>query len=360
MLKKPAIDENIKISYETLWKAIIRPPRDEYYTDELGPSTFKLLNKTYHRKDYTILNEQGLKLKLSFIEPDPQNRPTEIMPVVIYLHANSSCRIEGLDMKNLLLVNNINLCVFDFAGSGQSEGEYISLGYYEQKDTKCVIDFIEKQPGVGKIGLWGRSMGAATCLLYAGSDKKKRISCICVDSPFADFRRLAKEMCLNIIKIPHFFIDIAISVIGKTVKNKNGTNINKIKPIKCVENILVPAIFVHAVNDELVPFQHSVDLCQVYEGEKKLIPCEGGHNSKREKFVIVEIVRFFYKYLVYDDEEEKNKKNKDNKEKEDEKNIVINENNSINSINSKNNGNKDNKNENYKKFQRSDSGFDQL
>ena len=100
-------------------------------------------------------------------------------------------------------------------------------------------------------------------------------------------------------------------------------------------------------------------MCQVYEGEKKLIPCEGGHNSKREKFVIVEIVRFFYKHLVFDDEEEKNKDNKDNKEKEDEDNIVINESNSINSINSKNNGNKDNS-ENYKKFQRSDSGFDQL
>ena len=358
MLKNPSLDENIKISYETLWKAIIRPPRDEYYTDELGSPTFILLNKTYHRKDYTILNEQGLQLKLSFIEPDPQNRPKEIMPVVIYLHANSSCRIEGLDMKNLLLVNNINLCVFDFAGSGQSEGEYISLGYYEQKDVKCVIDFIEKLPGVGKIGLWGRSMGAATCLLYTGVDNK-RISCICVDSPFADFRRLAKEMCLNVIKIPNFFIDIAISVIGKTVKNKNGTNINKIKPIKSVENIFIPAIFVHAVNDELVPFQHSVDLCQVYEGEKKLIPCEGGHNSKREKFVIVEIVRFFYKYLVYKDDNNDNENNENKNENEnyskEKENIVINESNSI-----KNNDNKSNNSENYKKFQRSDSGFDQL
>ena len=67
MLKNPAIEENVKISYETLWKAIIRPPRDEYFTDELGPNSFKLLSKIYIRKDYTILNEQGYKLKLSFI-----------------------------------------------------------------------------------------------------------------------------------------------------------------------------------------------------------------------------------------------------------------------------------------------------
>jgi pimeloyl-ACP methyl ester carboxylesterase len=337
MLKNPAIEENVKISYETLWKAIIRPPRDEYFTDELGPNNFKLLSKIYIRKDYTILNEQGYKLKLSFIEPDPKYRPKEIMPVIIYLHANSSCRIEGLEMKNIILSNNINLCVFDFAGSGQSDGEYISLGYYEQKDTKVVIDFIEKLPGVGKIALWGRSMGAATALLYSGLDK--RISCICVDSPFADFRRLAKEMCLNVAKIPGFLIEIAISVIGKTVKNKNGTDINQIKPIKCVQNIHIPGLFIHAEKDELVPFQHSVDLCELYEGERKLLSCEGGHNSKRPKYILEEIIRFFCKNLVFDNE--------------DYENIVI---------NSEVNDNKESKkiNENKKKIKRSDSGFDEL
>ena len=337
MIKKPSIEENININYETLWKAIIRPPRDEYFSDELGPPTFKLLSKIYHRKDYTILNEQGYKLKLSFIEPEPKFRPKETMPVIVYLHANSSCRIEGLEMKNIILANNINLCVFDFAGSGQSEGEYISLGYYEQSDTKVVVDFIEKLPGVGKIALWGRSMGAATALLYAGLDK--RISCICVDSPFADFRRLAKEMCLNISKIPGFLIEIAISFIGKTVKNKNGTDINKIKPIKCVPNIHIPGLFVHAEKDELVPFQHSVDLCELYEGERKLLSCDGGHNSKRPKFILNEIIKFFCKNLVFLDE--------------DYENIVIN-----NELNDNNENKK--KDENKKKIKRSDSGFDEL
>ena len=52
------------------------------------------------------------------------------MPVVIYLHGNSSSRIEGLNVARELLKRNINLFVFDFAGSGLSEGEYISLGYH--------------------------------------------------------------------------------------------------------------------------------------------------------------------------------------------------------------------------------------
>ena len=47
---------------------------------------------------------------------------------------------------------------------------------------KNIVDFVEKYPGVGKIGLWGRSMGASTSLIYSSTDK--RIKAIVTDSPF--------------------------------------------------------------------------------------------------------------------------------------------------------------------------------
>lgn len=77
------------------------------------------------------------------------------MPVVIYLHGNSSCRLEGLRMAPELLKRKINIFVFDFAGCGMSEGEYISLGWHEKDDLRIVVDFVEKLPGVSRIGIWG-------------------------------------------------------------------------------------------------------------------------------------------------------------------------------------------------------------
>ena len=226
-------EKKSKISYETIWKAIIRPPRDIYIPNNLGPLKFNFQNRIYQRKDFTLLNNRGYLLHCSIIEPIKSNRPSQIMPIVIYLHANSSSRLEGNLMKNYLLSNNINLLIFDFSGCGLSEGEYISLGYHEVNDVKIIIDYIEKYPGTGNIGLWGRSMGAATSLMYASKDK--RIKAICVDSPFADFKRLAKEMCLNVVKLPNLLIDGALSIISKTCKNKNNTDIYKIKPIDCVK-----------------------------------------------------------------------------------------------------------------------------
>lgn len=287
--------DKVEISYETLWKFIIRPPRDEYEDEYLGDSVFSYRDKIYIRSDYDLLSSQGYILKCSFIEPEEEDRPRKIMPVVIYLHCNSSSRIEGINQLAHLLKNDINLFVFDFAGCGKSEGEYISLGYHEKDDVKIIVDFVEKLPGVGKIGLWGRSMGAATTMLYAHTDP--RISCVVMDSPFADFSLLAKQLCLQKITLPNFVLDTALAIIKSTIKKKNGLDISKLKPIEAADKPNPPGLFVHAMQDEMVPIQHSLNLSQKYNGEKSLVSCKGGHNSARPKMVTERIMAFFCKYL---------------------------------------------------------------
>ena len=105
-------------------------------------------------------------------------------------------------------------------------------------------------------------MGAATSLIYALMDK--RIKAVVADSSFTNFRRVAKEMCLAQVSVPGFFIEGAISIIGKSVYNKNKMKINEIKPIEPVKKCDVPVIFVHAKDDDMVNFQHTLDLYNNY------------------------------------------------------------------------------------------------
>jgi hypothetical protein len=211
-------------------------------------------------------------------------------------------------MLHQLIKINVNLFIFDFAGSVLSEGDYISLGYHESHDLGIIIDFISKYPGVGKIGLWGRSMGAATTMIYAHKDEE-RVKCIVMDSPFADFSKLAKELVKKQINIPNFLIDGALKIVGSTIKSKNGMEINKLKPIDCASKTNVPALFIHAINDELINIQHTKDLIAKYKGKYFLeqVP-NGGHNSVRPKSIIKKIRNFFVKYLI-----ENNNNNDDNK-----------------------------------------------
>ena len=300
---------NNKISYETLWKFIIRPPRDEYEEELLGNFVFTYRDKQYQRKDYDLISSEGYIMKCSFIEPIDKYRPTFEMPVVLYLHGNSSSRLEGLNNLEVLLKYNINLFVIDFPGCGLSEGEYISLGYHEKNDVKIIVDFIENLPGISKIGIWGRSMGAATTLLYAYKDP--RIFAICIDSPFENFKRLAEELVIKQIKLPKFIIDGALKIVQGTVKKKNGLDIYKLKPLENVSNTFQPALFIHAINDELINVEHSINLFNNYGGPKSLKCCDkGGHNSRRSKKIKKEIGDFFYKYLyTYDHESEQKESN---------------------------------------------------
>ena len=81
------------------------------------------------------------------------------------MHGNSSSRVESLPPANILLPQNITVFSFDFSGCGQSEGEFVTLGWKEKDDLQCVIDYLRNTKRVSTIGLWGRSMGAVTSIM---------------------------------------------------------------------------------------------------------------------------------------------------------------------------------------------------
>ncbi len=131
-------------SYDDLWKAVIRPPRDEYLDTDLGPEKFNIKGKNYKRTDFTIQNNRNYKLQCSYWEPYDEEREYDRLPCVVYLHGNSSSRAEAVTEAKILLPMNVTLFAFDFTGCGRSEGDYISLGWYEREDVECVIEFLRK------------------------------------------------------------------------------------------------------------------------------------------------------------------------------------------------------------------------
>ena len=91
-----------------------------------------------------------------------------------------------------MLPSNITLFCFDFAGCGLSEGEYISLGWWEREDLNLIVEYLRKERRVSTIGLWGRSMGAVTSLLHA--DRDPCIGGMVLDSPFSNMKILVSEL----------------------------------------------------------------------------------------------------------------------------------------------------------------------
>ena len=64
------------------------------------------------------------------------------LPCVVYLHGNSSCRLDVTQSRVLevTIKAGYSLCAFDFAACGRSEGDYISLGLNESYDVDAVVN----------------------------------------------------------------------------------------------------------------------------------------------------------------------------------------------------------------------------
>lgn len=272
------------VGYSALWKAIIRPPRAEYEIDDLGPEKFLVrdangMSFKVQRTDFNLRNSRGHLIQCSHFEPYEEDREYKILPCVIYMHGNSSCRVEALESVHYLLPQNISLLCFDFAGCGLSEGEYISLGWFERDDVAMIIEHLRENRRVSSIALHGRSMGAVTALLHA--DRDHSIAGIVLDSPFSDLSVLVNELAYKYTKLPSFLVGPALKLVSSSVQSKAKFDIYKLSPIKHVKNSFIPALFAHATEDDFILPHHSQKLHDAYEGDKNMVTFEGDHNSNR-------------------------------------------------------------------------------
>ena len=170
---------------------------------------------------------------------------------------------------------------FDFAGCGLSEGEYISLGYYEKDDLSVVVDYLRGTGSVSLIGLWGRSMGAVTALMYADSDPS--IAAMVLDSPFSNMEVLAKEIAekkhqgarVFAVRSPlNDFGDHQGQGTQKPTQHK--FSLSSLDPLgKHVSKAFIPAFFVTGKEDDFVDPEHTNKLHKAYAGDKKHLIVEG-------------------------------------------------------------------------------------
>ena len=249
------------------------------------------------RTDLELLNYRGQRLKCSHFQPSPGDRVAEKLPCVIYLHGNSSSRLEALSCLPLLLKYNITLFSLDLAGSGHSDGEYVSLGYYERDDLAIVVEHLRQSGTVGCIGLWGRSMGAATALLHG--DRDPSIAGMVLDSPFTSLRSLAEDLVDVFVgmNLPKWMVSMALNMIRSTIKSKARFDINDLSPISHVDKTYIPSLFVAAEGDTFIRPDHAKKLYTAYAGDKNLIIVDGDHNSARPKFFLDSVAIFFYNTL---------------------------------------------------------------
>jgi pimeloyl-ACP methyl ester carboxylesterase len=163
--------------------------------------------------------------------------------------------MESLETVQYLLPQNITMFCFDFPGCGNSEGEYISLGWWERDDIAVIIEHLRAQRRVSTVALWGRSMGAATALLHA--DRDPSIAGIVLDSPFSDLSKLVNELVYHYTKLPSFLVSPLLKLVSNSIMVKADFDIYNLSPINHVRNSFIPALFATGSDDNFIQPHHS-------------------------------------------------------------------------------------------------------
>lgn len=275
--------------------AIIRPPRKQYNLNTIPLCLNAGEGNFYVRQPLQFVNERKQTIICSLYH-STDIKPLDGGPCVIYLHGNASSQLEGQFLVPNICCHGVFMFLFDFAGCGCSDGDYISLGYFEKQDIEFLMRILHDQLHLGPFILWGRSMGASTALLA----DSPLIAAKIIDSSFTTL----PEECTAIAKyanLPMFFVPAVMTVLRHAVVKNAKFSIDDVSPIKACSNATVPVLFGHAIDDEFIPFEQGKQLFNRYAGKNKFfVTLTGGHNGKRPDDFLKFCITFLLKNIGID------------------------------------------------------------
>lgn len=246
------------------------------------------------QEDLTLTTKEGYKLSCWFVKQRQNARGT-----IIYLHGVGDCKIGGVPYAKLFFGKGFNIFLYDSRRHGKSEGAYCTYGYYEKFDLTTAIDYLKSRTDaqIGKIGVFGTSMGAAVALQAAAIDQ--RIDAIIAEASFTDLRTIMVDYQKLITKLPwHFLRNLAMSRSQKLAQFKA----RDVSPNLAVRSVHKPVFFIHGTDDSHIRAEYSralydnanqpKELFLIHRGDHTDLLNVGGSEYEQR------IVAFFEKHLT--------------------------------------------------------------
>jgi uncharacterized protein len=224
------------------------------------------------QENVTLETFDGWKLSCWFIQQKKKTRGT-----IIYLHGVGDCKIAGIAFARTLYDKGFNIFLYDSRQHGESEGSYCTYGFYEKYDVSEVIRYLRlrKDREIGKIGLFGTSMGGAVAIQTAAINS--HISAIISECSYTALRIVFVDYQKRIIKLPwHFLRNIALVQSQKIANFKARL----VSPLEDIKRVHVPVLIVHGKNDSFIKSDYSKLLYDAANKPKQLLLIDNaGHND---------------------------------------------------------------------------------
>ncbi len=219
-----------------------------------------------------IQSKHGYRIHAIFTEPHKESKKW-----MIIAHGITENKWNSIRYVNLFAKKGFNTVIYDHRRHGDSEGKTSSYGYYEKDDLAAIVDELKAQKGHDiLLGIHGESMGAVTLLLYAGTVEDGADFYI-ADCPFSEF---SEQIAYRLKKDFHLPKWMVLPFGDWWLKRRDGYSFREVSPLKAVENIKSPVLFIHSLEDAYIPSTMSEELYEHKKGPKQLYLAEKGQHAQ--------------------------------------------------------------------------------
>ena len=199
---------------------------------------------------HILTTKDGEKINSWFI-PHPNPRST-----LLFLHGNGGNISTRLDSINIFHQLGLSVFIIDYRGYGNSSGSPSEEGTYIDAETSWLFLRNTKNINAQNIIIYGRSLGGAIAIWLA---EKYKSSALIVESSFTSIIDMGRH---NYPYLP----------IGLLAKIRYPSD-------KRISNIDIPKLFIHSMDDDIVPYKFGKKLFDLASSPKEFLKINGLHND---------------------------------------------------------------------------------
>lgn len=200
---------------------------------------------------------------------------------VLVLHGYTGWKEEMYPFAHWYYEEGYHVIVPDLRCQGESEGDFIGMGWTDHYDCMLWVAYILEQDCNAEIVIHGQSMGASTALMMTGEELPDNIIAVVSDCAYTDAYTMFGEKIKEWFYLPAFpLVDSA----GLALRLRGGYNLKDASAVKAVANSSVPTLFIHGEDDAMINVQMSRELYKAAGCYKELLIVEdAGHAQAQDK-----------------------------------------------------------------------------
>ena len=191
-----------------------------------------------------IQSDDGLHLKGDIISTPEENHLWAIV-----IHGYTAKRIYMYDYACAYAEQGWNVLLPDMRTHGESEGNYIGMGWLDRLDVLKWIDLIRERDEQAQIILHGVSMGGATVMMTSGENLPENVRAIIDDCGYTSVWDIFSDELNYLFHLPEFPFLYTADVISKI---RAGYSFQEAYALNQVEHAEVPMMFIHGSADSFV------------------------------------------------------------------------------------------------------------